>query len=108
VSRIADQVDWLTALVEAGARRGMAIHAWTVFLHNTRLGLLHPELAPQTVHGDPLLNYLCPAQPEVRAFCRGLAADIAAHGVDAIELESLSYRPFDHGNHHERAFIHLS
>src|SRR4029077_10447675 len=64
--------------------------------------------APVTAFGDSLLNYLCPAHPEVRAYARALAGDIARYRVDAIKLEALSYMPFDHGYHHERSFIHLS
>jgi hypothetical protein len=55
-----------------------------------------------------MLTYLCPAHPEVRTFARALAEDIASHNVDAIELEALSYMPFDHGYHHERSFIRLT
>jgi hypothetical protein len=41
---------------------------WTVGLHNSRLGQLHPDLVCQSAFGDPLVNALCPSQPEVRAY----------------------------------------
>ncbi|MFN8512945.1 MAG: hypothetical protein U0232_14000 [Thermomicrobiales bacterium] len=108
MSRLATEVDMLARLVEATGRRGMAVRAWTVFLHNTTLGTLHPDCAPQNVFGDPYITNLCPANPDVRAFARALAADIARYGVDAILAESLSYEGFNHGYHHERSFIQLS
>lgn len=108
VSRLAAEVDMLARLMASAERRGLAVRAWTVFLHNTTLGMAYPECAPQNVFGDPYLTNLCPANPDVRAFARALAADIARYGVEAILAESLSYGGFNHGYHHERSFIPLS
>ena len=105
---IAAAGDPLAALVAAANRRQMHVAAWTVFLHNTRLAFAEPECAPLTAFGDRLLNCLCPAHPQVRAYATALASDVARYGVDTIKLEALSYMPFDHGYHHERSFIHLS
>lgn len=108
LSRLATEVDILARLAEAAGRRGLAVRAWTVFLHNTTLGTLHPDCAPQNAFGDPYLTNLCPANPDVRAFAAALAADIARYGVDAILAEAIGYGGFDHGYHHERSFIPLS
>ena len=108
VSQLAEQVDILEALVEVAGQRGLAVRAWTVFLHNTRLGSLYPDCAMQNAFGDPYITQLCPANPEVRAFAAALAADIARYGVDAILAEALCYLGFDHGYHHERCFVPLS
>lgn len=108
VSELAQRVDVLAELVEAAHRRGLAVRAWTVFLHNTRLGSLHPDCAMQNAFGDPYITQLCPANPEVRAFAAALASDIARYGVDAILAEALCYLGFDHGYHHERCFVPLS
>jgi hypothetical protein len=108
VAAIAREADPLPALVDAAARRDMCVGAWVVSLHNTRLAFQHPDCAPLNAFGDPLLNYLCPAHPEVRAYARALASDVARHHVHSIKLEALSYMPFDHGYHHERSFIRLS
>jgi hypothetical protein len=108
ISRLAAEVDVLGDLLTRAERRGLAVRAWTVFLHNTTLGSRHPECAPQNVFGDPYITNLCPAHPEVRAFACALAADLASRGVEAILAESLGYGGFDHGFHHERAFIPLS
>jgi hypothetical protein len=108
VAEMARETDWLARLVAAARAAGMRANAWTVFLHNSRLGFLHADCAPRSAFGDPMLTYLCPAHPDVRAFACALAVDVASHGVDAIELEALSYMPFDHGYHHERSFIRLT
>lgn len=108
VAEIARDTDWLSSLTAAAHGRDLKVSAWTVFLHNSRLGFQHPDCAPRNAFGDPMLTYLCPSHPQVRAFARALAEDVASHGVDAIELEALSYMPFDHGYHHERSFIRLT
>jgi hypothetical protein len=100
--------DPLAEAIEAAARRGMAVSAWTVFLHNSRLGLLHPECTVSNAFGDHLIHYLCPANPDVISYATGLATDIARYGVRSIAFEALSYLPFDHGYHHERNFLRLS
>lgn len=108
VSRLAEEVDILATLLAEAGRRGLAVRAWTVYLHNTTLGSRHVECAVRNVFGDPYITFLCPANPDVRAYARALSADIAGRGVQAILAESLSYQPFDHGYHHERSFVPLS
>ncbi|MBA3791024.1 MAG: hypothetical protein M3397_08535 [Actinomycetota bacterium] len=99
--------DPLGELCEAAGRRGMKTNAWLVFLHNDRLGFEHPECATQNAFGDRYLTDLCPANPEVRAYCRALATDVARYGVSNIFAESLHYHGLGHGYHHERYFEDL-
>jgi hypothetical protein len=106
-SSLAGQWDALAALRTATAARGMDLHAWTVFTHNTLLGSTHPEAAVVNVYGDPQLTYLCPANPLVVEYCRALAADIARYEVDSVLAESLHYHPLEHGYHHERYLIDI-
>lgn len=108
VAAIARDADPLATLVEAAARRSMRVGGWVVFLHNSRLAFQHPDCAPVNAFGDPLLNSLCPAHPEVRAYARALGSDVARYRLHTIQIEALSYMPFDHGYHHERSFIRLS
>jgi hypothetical protein len=108
VARVAEAADPLAVLCESAQRRGMRASAWLVLLHNTRLAMEVPDCAPRTALGDPLLNSLCPAHPDVRQFAQHLAADVARYGLETIKLEALSYMPFDHGYHHERSFVPLS
>ena len=107
VSRLAEQRDMLRDLCQAGSARGMDVRAWTVFLHNYALGEAHPHCACVNAFGDRHLTDLCPANPEVREYVRGLSADIAAHGVRTVVAESLHYHGLEHGFHHERYFIEL-
>jgi len=97
------------ALLSAGAaERGLRTSAWVVVLHNSRLASRYPECAPRTAFGDPLLNSLCPANPEARQYAVALASDVARYGLEAIKLEAVHCGAFDHGNHHERSFVPLS
>jgi hypothetical protein len=107
VSRLLEEANVLADLVDAARRRGMAVHAWTVFLHSDWVHDGNPEHAEQTAFGDPCLTELCPANPDVRAYVRALAGDIARHGVRTVLAESLHYHPLEHGYHHERYFLHL-
>lgn len=100
-------VDLLSDLCQRAGRRGMAVDAWTIFLHNSVLATEHPDCATRNVYGDPYLSDLCPANPRVRAYCRELAADLSRYPVRRLLAESLHYRPLEHGEHHERYLIHL-
>ncbi|MFI7503014.1 hypothetical protein ACIBVL_31970 [Streptomyces sp. NPDC049687] len=90
------------------AERGAALHGWTVFLHNTTLGLAHPDVTQENCFGDRAAPAdLCPAHPEVRAYAVALARSVARLGVDAVVAESLHHGTFGHGYHHERSFVPL-
>lgn len=90
------------------AERGAALHGWTVFLHNTTLGLAHPDVTQENCFGDRAAPAdLCPAHPDVRAYAVALARSVARQGVDAVVAESLHFGTFGHGYHHERSFVSL-
>jgi hypothetical protein len=91
----------------AAHNRGLAVHAWTVFLHNTALGRRHPAAVTRNVYGDPQLTSLCPANPEAAAYAIHLASSIAQMGVDSLNAEGLHFLPLEHGYHHERYFIRI-
>ena len=97
----------LPEVVAAADRRGLAVRAWTVFLHNGALAAAHPECAPENAFGDRYVTELCPANPDARAYARALAADIAALGVAGICSEALHYLGLEHGYAHERYFVPL-
>jgi hypothetical protein len=97
----------LPEVITAAGRRGLAVRAWTVFLHNGALAAAHPECAPANAFGDRYVTELCPANPDARAYARALAADIAALGVAGICSEALHYLGLEHGYAHERYFVPL-
>ncbi|MBO3744913.1 hypothetical protein J5X84_02460 [Streptosporangiaceae bacterium NEAU-GS5] len=98
----------LAELRRACAARGLETHAWTVFLHNTTLGLANPDVTVQSCfgdHGSP--GDLCPANPDVRTYAVELARAVARQGVDSVIAEALHFGGFGHGYHHERCFVPL-
>jgi hypothetical protein len=102
------QADPLRGLCATAAARGLAVHGWTVFCHNTTLGMSHPDCAAENCFGDRAAPAdLCPANPEVRAYAIALARNVARYGVDTVVAESLHYGTFGHGYHHERSFVTL-
>lgn len=106
VVRESDILDLLVRRREAG---GLRVSAWTVCLHNTRLGLLHPEAVTRNAFGDPNIFNLCPSHPDARAYVRTLVADLSAtYKPDVIELESPSFMGFAHGYHHEKDGVGLT
>ncbi len=107
VSKLTQESDVLADLCSEGARRGLRVRAWTVYLHNYALGEAHPECASRNAFGDPHLTDLCPSNPRVRGFVTALTADIASKGVAEVVAESLHFHGLEHGFHHERYFIEL-
>lgn len=88
--------------------RDFTLTAWVVGLHNSRLGTLHPYAAAETAFGDKLINSLCPAQPDARAYLRALCVDVAARpGVGEIAIETPGWQAFRHGHHHEFELVDL-
>ena len=86
----------------------MRLHGWTVFLHNTTLGLAHPDVTQQNCFGDRAAPAdLCPSNPDVRAYADALARSVARQGVDTVVAESLHFGYFRHGYHHDRSFVDL-
>jgi hypothetical protein len=69
-----------TPLRDATERRGMQMHAWTVFLHNSTLAGRYPDCAVRNVFGDAYVTDLCPANPEVRRYAVALAGDEISPG----------------------------
>ncbi len=83
--------------------------AWTVGLHNTPLGIAHPDMVARNAFGDPLYNSLCPAQPEVRAYLVALCVDLGSnYPIAEISVETPGWQAFRHGHHHEFELIALT
>ncbi len=96
--KMADVVEGGDVLAELVKRRdagGLGVSCWTVCLHNTRLGMLHPETVTRNAFGDPNYYNLCPSNPDARAYVRAVVADVS-HGYrpDRIELESPCFMGF--------------
>jgi len=107
--------DWVADITGRLDHFGLKLGAWTVCLHNTRLGLLHPECTVQNALGDCYPHALCPSDTRVQAYVLGLIQDLVTHlPLDMILLEATDYRGRRHGgdwvggHHHERDGIVLA
>lgn len=106
---VLDHADPLRLAIEARERSSLAVGAWTVCLHNTRLGLLHPGVVTRNAFGDPYRYSLCPSHPDARAYVRTLVADLThSYRVDVVELETPGFMPFAHEFHHEKDGVGLA
>lgn len=95
--------DLLRELVDES---GMAVNVWLVLLHNTRLGMAHPDTVVRNAFGDPYFYNLCPSAPEARAYAIGLAKDVTeSYPVCGISMEAPGFTPYAHGYHHEFALL---
>jgi hypothetical protein len=91
-------------LSELCASELIAVNVWLVLLHNTRLGMAHPEATIVNAFGDRYPYSLCPSAPDVRAYAVALARDVtASYPVAGISLETPGFLPYAHGFHHEFA-----
>ena len=111
--KVADVVtqggDVLRELVRRRDASGMKVSCWTVCLHNTRLGLLHPGAVTRNAFGDPNYYNLCPSHPDARAYVATLVEDVTkTYKPDVIELESPSFMGFAHEFHHEKDGVGLT
>jgi hypothetical protein len=90
----------------AANRPDIAVTAWTVLLHNTRLGLAYPDAVARNAFGDPYRYSLCPAHPDVQDYAVTLCADIAdRYPIRGLSLETPGWLPYRHGYHHEFALV---
>ena len=63
-------------LRELTNQRRLETNVWLVLMHNTRLGMKHPESAVANAFGDRYVYNLCPSAPDARAYAIGLARDV--------------------------------
>lgn len=100
---ILGQQDVLAELVDDGR---MAVNVWLVLLHNTALGMKHPDSVVRNAFGDPYYYNLCPSAPEARAYAKGLAKDVTEnYPIAGISMEAPGFTPYAHGYHHEFALM---
>lgn len=100
---VAERGDMLKELVARRDATGMKVSCWTVCLHNTRLGMLHPGHVTRNAFGNPNYYNLCPSSPEARDYVVTLVADVTSnYKPDLVELESPNFMGFEHEFHHEK------
>ena len=100
---VSDMPSPLQQLCAAAPDAGLRVRAWTVFGHNSRLGVWHPEATVENAFGDRYPYALCPSQPSVQQYHRALVRDLAGHtGLGSIELEALGQMGIQHSSHHDK------
>jgi hypothetical protein len=105
VSVLTRERDVLAELTDA---RQIGLNAWVVLNHNSRLGMLYPDLAVRNCFNDAYPYSLCPTQPDVREYAIALCADLAQHyAVETLLLETPGFLGYAHGFHHEFAQVVL-
>ncbi|MCT2591654.1 hypothetical protein LHJ74_17420 [Streptomyces sp. N2-109] len=83
---------------------GLEVHSWVVLAHNSRQGAEHPGVSVTNAYGDRYPWAPCIAQPAVRAYLVGLAAEAAVRpGAHGTELESCGWYGFAHLHAHDKA-----
>ncbi|MGO8075477.1 hypothetical protein AB9F35_26920 [Rhizobium leguminosarum] len=106
---VTERGDMLEALVKGRKTTGLKVSCWTVCLHNTRLGMLHPDHVTRNAFGNPNYYNLCPSSPAARDYAVTLVRDITTnYRPDMVELESPNFMGFAHEYHHEKDGVGLN
>ena len=85
---------------------GLAVNAWMVLLHNTRLGDSLSGGTVENAFGDRYVYSLCPSAPDAREYAVALCKDVTEnYAVSGISMESPGFPPYAHGFHHEFALM---
>ncbi len=102
-SALYGRVDPLKQICRQAQEHDLGIHAWTVLLHNSRLGEAHPRYVLKNVFGEGYPFALCPSHEVVRHFAACLVADLGKnYPLKAIELESAGFMSYEHRWHHDK------
>jgi hypothetical protein len=108
-SLITERGDVLRELIRQRDRTGLSVACWTVCLHNTRLGMLHPDACTRNAFGDPNYYSLCPSHPDVRAYAVTLVRDLTRnYRPEIVQLESPGFMGYYHEYHHEKDGVGLT
>ncbi len=106
---LVERGDMLEALTKARAATGLKVSCWTVCLHNSRLGILHPGHVTRNAFGNANYYNLCPSSPAARDYVVTLVRDITTnYKPDMLELESPNFMGFAHEYHHEKDGVGLN
>ena len=106
---VLERGDMLDALTKARETTSLKVSCWTVCLHNSRLGMLHPQHVTRNAFGNANYYNLCPSSPAARDYVVTLVHDITTnYQPDMLELESPNFMGFAHEYHHEKDGVGLT
>ena len=98
----------LENVIAEAKNQDFEVNAWAVYMHNSAIGMTHPETTVTNVFGNRFLSELCPVNKSIQGYAVGMTKDLASRGVKSIMAESLHFHGARHGEHHERFFMELS
>ena len=108
VAEAAAAIDPFAGARAAADRHGLRTSAWTICLHNSRLGRQHADCTIHNAFGESYSYALCPSHPDVRAYVLALCEDIASRcRPAAIELEAFGFMSYEHASHHDKLTFRL-
>jgi len=92
--------DPVTETVATAADYDISVNAWTVCLHNSRLGANNPTYRIESAFGDAHDHAFCPSHPAVREYFAAVVEALRERGAGEIHLESIGFQsPFhEHGH----------
>lgn len=90
--------DPLAEITDVAHDHGLSVNAWTVCLHNSRLGAANPDYRIESAFGDSHDHSLCPSHPAVRDYFARVAEAVVDRSVDEIQLESIGVPNAFHGH----------
>lgn len=83
-------------------RHGVAYNSWIVGLHSSSLGRAHPQYCSKNIFGAVFDYALCPSQPVVRQYLKGLVRNVCTVLKPRnLLLETPNFIGYIHGHHHE-------
>ena len=101
VNRLDGWDDPLAEVAHRADDHGLDVNAWTVLMHNSRLGHENPAFRVRTAFGDAHDNSLCPSYPDVREYFAAVVRSVVDRGVAEVQFERLGYPSVFHGHGHD-------
>ena len=90
--------DPLAEIVPIARETGLEVSAWTVCLHNSRLGDLNPAYRIESAFGAAHDHALCPSHPAVREYFAAVVEAATARSATEVHLESIGFPSAFHGH----------
>lgn len=90
--------DPLAEVTKVAHDYGLSVNAWTVCLHNSRLGATNPDYRIESAFGDSHDHSLCPSHSAVRDYFARVVEAAVTRSVDEVQLESIGVPSAFHGH----------
>lgn len=104
VAGVVGSPEYLPGIAAACRGVGLEFTVWMRYCDNPALARAFPEYARQDALGIRHLSQLCPAEPDVRVFCREVTADLCRQcAPDGMHIEAAGFLPYDRGFTHPAA-----